>query len=111
MCATPHCQVYGGATSERPISDQAVSSTKGEVLVYQGKIADTLYSANCGGHTANIEDYWANAAPVPYLRGVEDFDPEDKVPYTFPLTEEQAGRYLKYAPRVQLQPPAILDHG
>jgi len=100
LCATAHCQVYGGATSERPASDQAVSSTRGEVLVYEGQLADTLYSSNCGGHTANNEDYWAGAPPLPYLRGVPDFEPEDKVPYTFPLPEEQAGQYLKYAPRV-----------
>lgn len=70
------------------------------MLTYDGRIADTLYSSDCGGHTANVEDFWEGHPPVPYLRGVPDFEPEDKVPYTFPLTEEQTKQYLKYAPRV-----------
>jgi stage II sporulation protein D len=79
--------------------------TRGEVLVYNGRLADTLYSSNCGGHTANNEDFWPGTAPVPYLRGVPDFSPEDKVPYTFPLSEADVGRYLKYAPRVDCNEP------
>ncbi len=100
VCATQHCQVYGGATSEDPRSDQAVASTAGEVLVYNGRLADTLYSSTCGGHTANNEDYWTQQQPVPYLRGVADFEPEDNVGLTFPLSGEALKQYLRYAPRV-----------
>jgi len=100
VCATQHCQVYGGATSEDPRSDQAVASTAGEVLVYNGRLADTLYSSTCGGHTANNEDYWLQQQPVPYLRGVADFEPEDNVGLTFPLSGEPLKQYLRYAPRV-----------
>jgi len=100
LCATQHCQVYGGATSEDPHSDQAVASTAGEVVVYNGRLADTLYSSTCGGHTANNEDYWAQQQAVPYLRGVGDFEPEDNVGVTFPLSGEALKQYLRYAPRV-----------
>src|SRR6185436_4798190 len=69
ICATPRCQVYKGMEVEHPLSDRAVSETAGQVLLYQGRRADTLYSSTCGGHT---ED-----APVifplnqePYLKGV-----------------------------------------
>ncbi|MGD0111263.1 MAG: SpoIID/LytB domain-containing protein [Armatimonadota bacterium] len=106
LCSTQHCQVYGGATSEDPRSDQAVASTSGQVLTYHGRLADTLYSSTCGGHTANNEDYWTDAPPIPYLRGVADFEPEDRVNYTFPLTEPQAQAYLKYAPPVHCNQPA-----
>jgi len=58
LCAGQHCQVYGGATSEAASTDRAVAETRGEVLEYDGRLADTLYSSNCGGHTANNEDYW-----------------------------------------------------
>lgn len=105
LCNGPHCQVYGGATSESPATDKAVSLTRGEVLVYEGRLADTLYSSNCGGHTANNEDYWPEAPPVPYLRGVEDFETEDEVPYAFPLSETEMGQFLKYAPRVNCNQP------
>jgi stage II sporulation protein D len=104
LCATPHCQVYGGATSESETSDQAVAMTWGEVLEYQGKLADTLYSSTCGGHTANNEDYWPGQHPVPYLRGVPDYDiPE--VPLIFPLAGDGLNQYLKYAPAVNCNQP------
>lgn len=105
LCATQHCQVYGGATIEDARSDQAVVGTWGEVVVYEGRLADTLYSSTCGGHTANNEDYWVDQKPVPYLRGVADFEPEDRVPYAMPLEGEELGRYLKYAPRVNCNRP------
>lgn len=104
-CNTQHCQVYGGATSEDPRTDEAVASTRGEVVLYHGRLADTLYSSDCGGHTANNEDYWPAQAPVPYLRGVPDFEPEDKVPYEFPIPEREIGNYLKYAPGVNCNRP------
>lgn len=69
ICATPRCQVYKGMEVEHSLSDRAISETAGQVLLYQGRLADTLYSSTCGGHT---ED-----APVvfplkqePYLKGV-----------------------------------------
>lgn len=105
LCSTQHCQVYGGATSEDPRTDEAVASTWGEVLTYRGRVADTLYSSTCGGHTANNEDYWVEATPVPYLRGGPDFEPEDRVAYAFPLDEEQMRQYLKYAPAVNCNQP------
>jgi stage II sporulation protein D len=104
-CSTQHCQVYGGASSEDPRTDDAVASTRGEVVMYQGRLADTLYSSDCGGHTTNNEDYWPAQAPVPYLRGVPDFEPEDKVPYQFPIPEREIGSYLKYAPGVNCNRP------
>lgn len=100
LCATQHCQVYGGATSEDARTDQAVAETRGEVLTYQGRLADTLYSSTCGGHTADNEDYWPDQRPVPYLRGVPDFDLGDDVNLEFPLSGDRLKRYLKYAPRV-----------
>ncbi|HEX5043265.1 MAG TPA: SpoIID/LytB domain-containing protein, partial [Candidatus Polarisedimenticolaceae bacterium] len=36
LCATPRCQAYEGVKVEHPLSDKAVTETRGEVLVYQG---------------------------------------------------------------------------
>jgi len=104
LCATEHCQVYGGATREDPNSDRAVAQTWGEVLEYQGRLADTLYSSNCGGHTVDNEDYWPTQSPVPYLRGAPDFD-GDAVDLSFPLAPEELRQYLKYAPAVYCNQP------
>ena len=103
--AGQHCQVYGGATSERPESDRAVASTWGQVLVYQGRLANTLYAANCGGHTVDSEDYWPGQPPVPYLRGQPDFEPDSGVHVSFPMPEEKLREYLKYAPPANCNQP------
>lgn len=71
LCATAHCQTYGGADSEQPTTTQAVHDTRGIVLVYKGKVVDAVYSTSCGGVTANSEDVWLKN-PVPYLRSVAD---------------------------------------
>ncbi len=104
LCCTQHCQVYGGATSEAARTDQAVATTWGEVLEYDRRLADTLYCSNCGGHTANNEDYWPEESPVPYLRAAPDFD-EAEVGLEFPLAEPEMGQYLKYAPAVNCNQP------
>ena len=69
ICATPRCQVYGGATNEHPLSDLALQETAGEVLLFDGRPADAMYSASCGGHTENVETVFPNRK-APYLRGV-----------------------------------------
>ncbi len=69
ICANPaHCQNYDEARIH-PKSDQAIEQTKGIIARYNGITTNSLFSANCGGHTRNNEDVFAGAA-VPYLRGV-----------------------------------------
>ena len=69
LCAGVRCQVYGGVGAEHPLSDRAVAETTGQVLLYDGKLIEALYSATCGGHTEDAELVfpWMDA---PYLRGV-----------------------------------------
>jgi len=49
----------------------AVNATDGKVVLFNGAVADTNYSAASGGYTENVENVWGGAA-VPYLRGVCD---------------------------------------
>ncbi|MGA2091379.1 MAG: SpoIID/LytB domain-containing protein [Endomicrobiales bacterium] len=73
VCNSDHCQVYGGAQCEDPRSNKAVELTRGEVLMYNGQMAQTLFHASCGGHTENPNNVWAwESATPPYLRGVTD---------------------------------------
>lgn len=69
ICATPRCQVYGGMAVEHPLSDRAVAETAGQVLLYQGELADALYSSTCGGHTEDVHVVFP-LKQEPYLRGV-----------------------------------------
>ena len=77
LCATTACQVYlgmgieGGAWGERWVS--AVEGTEGQVLLHEGKTADTLYSSTSNGRTYDNEDVFGGA-PAPYLRGIEETD-------------------------------------
>ncbi len=64
-------QVYKGLESEYKSSDEAAESTRGQVLMYGGKVAETLFSACSGGHTESIQNVFGGPA-IPYLQGVPD---------------------------------------
>ena len=55
------------------MTDAAVEETEGQVLLDASNLnlIDTVYSANCGGHTENNESVW-NSFSDPNLRGVKD---------------------------------------
>jgi stage II sporulation protein D len=64
-------QVYGGLTSETASTNAAANATKGQVVMYGGKIAETYFSACSGGHTESVQNVFFGPA-VPYLVGVPD---------------------------------------
>jgi stage II sporulation protein D len=64
-------QVYEGLASETAATNQAAEATRGEVLTYEGQIAETYFSACSGGHTESIQNVFFGS-PVPYLVGVTD---------------------------------------
>lgn len=70
LCNKIHCQVYKGMDTETDKVINAVNSTSGQILTYNGDIALTLYHANCGGITANSEAVWGRN--IPYLTEVYD---------------------------------------
>ncbi len=69
ICDTPRCQVYGGAASEAALSDRAVAETRGEVLVYEDRPINAMFTSTCGGHTEDVEVVFPEMT-APYLRGV-----------------------------------------
>jgi stage II sporulation protein D len=64
-------QVYGGLTSETASTNEAANATKGQVVMYAGKIAETYFSACSGGYTESVQNVFFGP-PVPYLVGVPD---------------------------------------
>ncbi len=71
-------QVYRGAAAEDEAATRAVKRCRGEVLVYNGKPALTVYHSNGGGRTDAAVDIWRGGDEYyPYLRSV--FSPYDKV--------------------------------
>jgi SpoIID/LytB domain protein len=64
-------QAYLGVSAETPAGRQAVDETAGEVLLYGGEVADTLFSSSTGGWTQSAADAFG-APGRPYLVSVRD---------------------------------------
>ncbi|HET8815131.1 MAG TPA: SpoIID/LytB domain-containing protein [Solirubrobacterales bacterium] len=92
-------QVYEGLESEYASTNAAVAATRGQVVIYDGEVAQTLYSACSGGHTESAVNVFGGS--VPYLVGVPD--PYDyycplhkwKLEFTGPEISSRLGAYLK----------------
>lgn len=69
VCDSPQCQVYRGAGTEHPLTDQAVQETRGLVLTYGGEPIHALYTSTCGGHTEDGQLIFPEEKG-PYLKGV-----------------------------------------
>jgi stage II sporulation protein D len=77
ICATTSCQVYRGL----PLTDdpsiepwfRAVDRTAGQMLLYGGRPAETLYSATSNGRTYGNDEIFGSP-PLPYLRPVAEHD-------------------------------------
>ncbi len=69
LCSTPRCQVYDGADVEHPLSDRALTSTRGEILTWQRRPIEALYTSTCGGHTEDARSVFPEH-DEPYLVGV-----------------------------------------
>jgi SpoIID/LytB domain protein len=76
FCTTTHCQRFRDLASDSAdvsaAVSEAVEETKGQVLRDSNdQLADSYFSASCGGATANLTTLWGGSAP-PYLKGVRD---------------------------------------
>jgi stage II sporulation protein D len=95
-------QAYLGASAETPAGRQAVDETAGEVLLYDGDVADTLFSSSTGGWTQSAVDAFG-APGRPYLVSVRD--PYDTIsPYhdwgPVPVTGKTLGKAVGAVGRV-----------
>jgi stage II sporulation protein D len=64
-------QAYPGTSAETPAGKQAVDLTVGQVLLYGGDVADTLFSSSTGGWTQSAADAFGTPGR-PYLVSVRD---------------------------------------
>ncbi|MCH7964774.1 MAG: SpoIID/LytB domain-containing protein [Bacteroidetes bacterium] len=79
VCADDHCQRFQGITKvSTENAREAVTQTRGIVLLSEGKICDTRYSKSCGGITEDFENVWETVR-VPYLTSKIDYkyEPEN----------------------------------
>lgn len=114
-------QVYGGADAERQNASAAVDATRGEVLLYGGRVITAPYSSACGGETTPAEEAWSGQ-PVPYLRRVSDRIPRSERYYcdiaprfywernlTGTELDAVVARYLRTVTRVPSEGPGAVQ--
>lgn len=74
ICATNRCQVYRGVQLiEGSGGDrwrEAIESTAGEVLLYQGRPIEAVFTSMVGSRSRSNQDVWASD-PLPYLQAVD----------------------------------------
>jgi len=101
LCTGVHCQAFLslGELEEIhskkwvdkywPKIEEAVNSTKGEVIYYDGEIIEPLYHSTSGGMTEDSMDVFAS--DIPYLKSVaspdEEGAPKFKEIFTFSVAE------------------------
>ncbi|MFH1413665.1 MAG: SpoIID/LytB domain-containing protein [Candidatus Omnitrophota bacterium] len=64
-----YSQVYGGKTSERYRTNNAVDQTKGKIIIYQGRAVPAFFHATCAGNTERASVLWS--VDIPPLKGVK----------------------------------------
>lgn len=69
LLPTTRSQVYGGLSTEQPLSTRAVDETRGVVATFRNQPINALYTSTCGGRTEDVENIFNEATP--YLRGRE----------------------------------------
>lgn len=110
VCADDHCQRYQGITRiVSPLVQEAVDTTRGQVLVADGEICDARYYKCCGGITEEFDTCWE---PIKhsYLEGITDNHTEHKnfsIDFT---SEDNATAWIKNNPPAycNVQDSAIL---
>lgn len=68
---TTRSQVYYGKDVEEKTTNKAVEETVGQVIKYDGKVAETIFCASSGGYTVASSEAWGGNS-VPYLISKED---------------------------------------
>ena len=100
VCADDHCQRYEGITrrDEHPEAaanvQKAIDATRGQVLMYDGKVCDARFYKSCGGATELFENAWANEH-YNYLEPVRD---EIGTPLPDLTIEENAQAFIRTSP-------------
>ena len=108
ICTSASCQAYhgmgsGSGNGPSEVSMRAVAETRGQVIKYNGKLAETFYSSSFGGASEDAKNVWGTDTvnEYPYLRGVEDpyeADLDDRnamSPWTVSYTSAQLTQQLQ----------------
>jgi stage II sporulation protein D len=62
---TQRSQVYRGSPTQLALARKVVTATKGQVLMWDGKVLEAVFSSTCGGNTRSAEEAFGDEAPPP----------------------------------------------
>lgn len=101
-------QVYAGTTGETEVWRNAVDATNGQVLWYEGRVAQGFYASSHGGHSEAAHYVWGSGPAYDYLQAVDDsnWDRASSNPYrtwTASLTAEEVTNRLRTHPDTRLR--------
>ncbi|MFA6719204.1 MAG: SpoIID/LytB domain-containing protein, partial [Prevotella sp.] len=96
VCADDHCQRYQGITREtNPRVAEAISETRGQVLMADGEVCNARFSKCCGGVLEEFQFCWDDS-PKSYLVALADTTNEESIP---DLTDNAtAERWIRSVP-------------
>ena len=115
LCATTHCQLFDPArlaTSRWSTAvAEAVHRTTGIVLEYEGRPAQALFHADCGGHTSAAADVWGGDARG-YLVARADEGPakDAHATWTYRAPADAIAKALSSDARTQVRGRAVAIH-
>ena len=123
VCTNPHCcQAYmtqeqylksHGSSADVLRVQEAVLATRGQILTYQGNLAETTYFACSGGRTEDAVAVWGT--DIPYLQAVDSPGEENANSYwrsnyfTKEEFENALGRSLSGSPESWLGKQTFTD--
>ncbi len=87
LCGMVHCQAYTGCSHMHKRASEAVEATRGQVLMMNGRVAEAVFHACCGGHTEDKVNVW-NPPDAPHLKGGYDAPSDFKLSENLDLTQE-----------------------
>jgi stage II sporulation protein D len=64
--------VYGGIAAETASTNEAVTTTRGQVVTYDGEPVVTYFFSTSGGRTEDVENSFVGSEPKPWLKSVKD---------------------------------------
>ncbi|WP_428073234.1 SpoIID/LytB domain-containing protein [Candidatus Avelusimicrobium aviculae] len=104
LCDTQNCQVYKGVSAESERGNASVESTMGEIMVYNKKPIEAVFSANCGGITQSAKEAgWFEHVYLHPVSDYKDFDFDHLQPYHFKdLLQHAHDAYSRYDKNVSL---------
>lgn len=98
VCGDDHCQRYQGITRQStPLVEQAVTETRGMLLMDGANVCDARFSKSCGGISESFENVWEPEVHS-YLHSIID-NPEVPEGYDADLTNEEAAeKWIRNTP-------------